>query len=114
MFAISIVTYKNDGAHRFDGPFTIGGTAIDGPVFKSPFYLSTSSMAFVNMIKASEYVNNYFIVERDDTGAATGEIVRKYKPSIDIKSVNPPFQKRDNSNTKKIYFVYALPSEIES
>lgn len=114
MFAISIVTYKNDGAHRFDGPFTIGGTAIDGPVFKSPFYLSTSSMAFVNMIKASEYVNNYFIVERDDTGAATGEIVRKYKPTIDIKSVNPPFQQRDNSNTEKIYFVYALPSEIES
>lgn len=112
MFAISIVTYKNDGAHRFDGPFTIGGTAIDGPVFKSPFYLSTSSMAFVNMIKASEYVNNYFIVERDDTGAATGETVRKYPPT---SSGTPnPLQQRDNSNTEKIYFVYALPSEIES
>lgn len=118
MFAISIVTYKNDGAHRFDGPFKLkSGDTVNGPVFKSPFYLSTSSMAFVNMINANEfskYIYNYFILERDDTGAATGEIVRKYKPSIDIKSVNPPFQQRDNGNTEKIYFVYALPSEIES
>ena len=112
MFAISIVTYKNDTTHRFDGPFNIGGTVINGPVFKSPFYLSTSSMAFVNMIKASEYVNNYFIIERDDTGAPTGETVRKYPP---ISGGTPnPLQQRDNGGTDKIYFVYALPSEIES
>ncbi len=113
MFAISIVTYKNDGAHRFDGPFNIGGTVINGPVFKSPFYLSTSSMAFVNMIKDSEYVYNYFIIERDNTGAPTGEMVHKYKNAA--KKPNslqqPP---RDNGGTDKIYFVYALPSEIES
>ena len=119
MFAISIVTYKNDGAHRFDGPFTIGGTAIDGPVFKSPFYLSTSSMAFVNMINANEfskYIYNYFILERDDTGAETGKIVRKYSSTGTgtPPSAPPLLQQRDNGNTEKIYFVYALPSEIES
>lgn len=117
MFAISIVTYKNDGAHRFDGPFKLkSGDTVNGPVFKSPFYLSTSSMAFVNMINANEfskYIYNYFILERDDTGAETGKIVHKY---LTDDLIPDPFEKepRDNGNTEKIYFVYALPSEIES
>lgn len=125
MFSMSVMTYRNDskGSNYMgnfdieDDPNTAYNEAETVNVFKSPFYLSNSTMALPNIISTSVF-SGYYGPVRDSSGnikidSTTNE--KMYEPLTIAQAKVAVYEiptDLDLSEKDNIYFIYTLPKEI--
>ncbi len=129
-FCMNVVAYETKGTTSNMFHVSPDGVSVI-PVFRSPAYMSSSSMALINAIEASKdtgHANRYYRVkQKDETGELLGDdnlpIAPGGDPGIELISLKKgyydlPFIQRtsnsvDHKNSSNIYIIYAVPSEID-
>lgn len=130
-FSMNVVAYEKDGTSS--NMFHVSpadGSSVD-VVFRSPAYMSSSSMALVNAIAASrdnEHINKYYRAkQKDETGELLDSDGNPISPGdqpgiepltlkkgyYDLAFVQRTSNSVDHKNSNNIYIVYAVPSEID-
>lgn len=106
-FSVSVVTYQKDnkiGCSYDDGTNPV----TDKIVFKSPFYMSSSNMALLNIISMTD--DKYYQIKQDNDGTNVTEDGKVKLEQTDIKGL--PFEYFKYDTGENIYFIYALTSEL--
>ena len=128
---MNVVAYEKNGTSS--NMFHVSpsdGSSVD-VVFRSPAYMSSSSMALINAIAASrdnEHINKYYRAkQKDETGELLGdddlpispgdqpgiEALTLKKGYYDLAFVQRTSNSVDHKTSNNIYIVYAVPSEID-
>lgn len=112
-FALSVVTYEtgNKQICLVDDDSDPLTPDVDKTVFKSPFYMSSSSMALMNIIPSNIIDDKYYQVKQDNAGNDVYESGKKKLELTDVKGL--PFEHFKYDAGDNIYFIYVLPGEIE-